>query len=103
MWTRHHKQRAWGRLIVPSLAALFLTYFGFHAYHGSYGIYSKYQLQAQARELTAQLDEVRGRRLELEQRVRLLQDGSLEKDMLDEQARKALNVSLADELVIMRD
>ena len=39
MWTRQHKQRNTGRLIVPALsAALFLAYFGFHAYHGEFGI-----------------------------------------------------------------
>ncbi len=47
MWTRQHKQRNTGRLIVPSLCAAFLSYFGFHAYHGEYGINSKYRLQAQ--------------------------------------------------------
>ena len=40
MWTRHHKQSSTGRLIVPAITAVFLSYFGFHAYHGEYGIYS---------------------------------------------------------------
>ena len=39
--------------------------------------------------------------MELEQRVRLMHDGTLEKDMLDEQARRALNLSQADEITIM--
>ena len=34
MWTRQHKKRNTGALIVPAIAALFLTYFGFHAFHG---------------------------------------------------------------------
>ena len=46
MWTRQHKQRNTGRLIVPGISALFLAYFGFHAYHGEFGIYSKYQFEA---------------------------------------------------------
>ena len=103
MWTRHHKQRNLGVLIVPSITALFLAYFGFHAYHGEYGIYAKYQLQAETKVLQAKLDTVRARRLALEQRVQLIQDGTLEKDMLDEQARKALNLSLANEITIMRE
>src|SRR5690606_5678197 len=102
MWTRQHKDRKTGRLIVPALTVLFLSYFGFHAYHGEFGIYSKYQLQARATELQGKLDAVRAQRIELERRVRLLHDGTLEKDMLDEQARKALNLSLADEITIMR-
>ena len=102
MWTRQHKQRNTGRLIVPGISALFLAYFGFHAYHGEFGIYSKYQLEAQAVELQARLDVIRAERLDLERRVQLLHDGTLEKDMLDEQARRALNLSQADEITIMR-
>ncbi|QKC96979.1 FtsB family cell division protein [Mesorhizobium sp. NZP2298] len=101
MWTRQHKQRNTGRLIIPSLCVVFLTYFGFHAYHGEFGINSKYQLEAQAVALQAQLDAVKARRMELERRVRLMHDGTLEKDMLDEQARRALNLSQADEITIM--
>ncbi|MDG4884642.1 septum formation initiator family protein [Mesorhizobium sp. WSM4884] len=101
MWTRQHKQRNTGRLIIPSLCVLFLAYFGFHAYHGEFGIYSKYRLQAQAAELQAQLDTVKARRVDLERRVQLMHEGTLEKDMLDEQARKALNLSQPDEIIIM--
>jgi len=101
MWTRHHKQRKTGRLIVPGISALFLSYFGFHAYHGEFGIWSKYALQERTADAQAQLDKIRGQRLELERRVQLLHDGTLEKDMLDEQARRALNLSHADEITII--
>jgi cell division protein FtsB len=103
MWTRHHKNRNTGRLIVPAISALFLAYFGFHAYHGEFGIYSKYQMEQRAAELTTELAGVRAQRIELERRVQLLHDGTLEKDMLDEQARRALNLSHADEITIMLD
>lgn len=102
MWTRHHKQRNTGRLIVPAVSTLFLAYFGFHAYHGEYGIYSKYRYEAEAVELQARLDTARSQRMDMERRVQLLHDGTLEKDMLDEQARRALNLSQVDEIVIMR-
>ena len=103
MWTRQYKQRNTGRLIMPAIATAVLGYFGFHAYHGEYGIYSKYEYEARAVELTRQLDEVRARRIETERRVQLLHDGTLDKDMLDEQARRALNLSRADEVTIIRD
>ena len=101
MWTRHHKQRKTGRLIVPGISALFLAYFGFHAYHGEFGIWSKYSLKERTAAAQDQLDLIRGERIELERRVQLLHDGTLEKDMLDEQARRALNVSHADEITIL--
>lgn len=102
MWTRQHRQRKTGRLIVPAISVVFLSYFGFHAYHGEYGIYSKYQLEARVAQLEDRLGEIRAQRIELDRRVQLLHDGTLEKDMLDEQARKALNLSHGDEITIMR-
>ena len=102
MWTRQHKQRNTGRLIVPAISAALITYFGFHAYHGEFGIYSRYRLEARTVELQQRLDVPKAQRMQLERRVQLLHDGTLEKDMLDEQARKALNVSHTDEITIMR-
>lgn len=102
MWTRQHKKRNTGRLIVPAISVAFLAYFGFHAYNGEFGIYSRYQYEARTVELKTQLESVKARRMELERRVQLLHDGTLEKDMLDEQARRALNLSHSDEIIIMR-
>jgi cell division protein FtsB len=102
MWTRQHRQRNLGRLILPVITIAFLSYFGFHAWHGDYGINAKYALEERTAGLQTQLDTVRSQRVALETRVRLLRDGSIEKDMLDEQARRALNLSHTDELVILR-
>ena len=103
MWTRHHKNRNSGRLILPVVCAAFLSYFGYHAYNGQYGINSKVQLDARRAELTARLDKLHAERIHIERRANLLRDGSLEKDMLDEQARRALSVSKVDEVTILLD
>ena len=68
---------------------------------GQFGIYSKYQLEAQTVELQAKYNAIKARRVDLERRVQLMHEGTLEKDMLDEQARRALNLSQADEITIM--
>lgn len=101
MWTKQHKNRPWGRLIVPSIAALFLSYFGFHAYNGEYGIYSKYQLIERRSGLEQQLASIQTQRRELDNRLSLLRDGTIERDMLDEQSRRVLNMSQKDELIIL--
>ena len=101
MWTRQHRPRKSGRLIVPAVAAVVLSYFGYHVYHGEFGIDSKAQLRERAVVLQAELDKVRVQRAELENRVRMLRDGTIDKDMLDEQARRALNLSQPDEVTIM--
>lgn len=102
MWTRQHKKRKTGALIVPAIAAAFLSYFGYHAFQGEFGIYAKYAFEERIVALNEQLDAVRDQRSELEHRVKLLRDGSLEKDMLDEYARRALNLAHEDEIVIYR-
>lgn len=102
MWTRHHKRRNTGRLIVPAIATLVLAYFGFHAYHGDYGLIAKETLEARIATLEGELEALREARRKLERRVSLLNDGSLERDMLDEQARRSLNLARKNEIVIFR-
>lgn len=101
MWTRQRKRRNTGRLIVPVMATAFLGYFGYHANNGEYGLYSKYRLEQRAHELEARLAETVKRREQLEAKTMLLHDGSIEKDMLDEQARTALGLAREDEVVIL--
>ena len=102
MWTRQHRPRKTGRLIVPTLCAGFLAYFGYHIYHGEFGIDSKAHLRERAAVLQVELDKLKGERTMLEAKVRMLHDGTIDKDMLDEQARRALNLSHADEITLMR-
>lgn len=102
MWTKQRKKRRFGALIVPALAAVFLSYFGFHAWHGEFGIFSSYQLVDRKADLEAKLAGLRSERQSLEGRVLLLQDGTIEKDMLDEQARRALNLTAKDEVTIIK-
>jgi len=100
LWTRQHRKRRTGALIVPAITVAFLAYFGFHAFHGEFGIYNKHRLETQAAALEDQLAGIKAEREKLERRVQLLHDGSIEKDMLDEQARRALNLSREDEVTI---
>ncbi|MBR7652797.1 septum formation initiator family protein [Ochrobactrum oryzae] len=101
MWTKQKRKSIRGRFVLPILTAAFLSYFGFHAYHGEFGLYSRIQLEEQKSLLTKQLEQVTADRTALEKRVALLRDGSIEKDMLDEQARRALNLSHPDEVTII--
>lgn len=101
MWTRQKRKTNRGRFVLPVLTAAFLSYFGFHAYHGEYGLYSRIQLEEQKAVLNKQLAAITVDREALEKRVSLLRDGTIEKDMLDEQARRALNLSHPDEVTII--
>ncbi|ANK72222.1 septum formation initiator family protein [Ensifer adhaerens] len=100
MWTRHHKKRKLGRLVMPLIAVAFLSYFGYHSIHGGYGLKATEQFDRQIVERQARLDKLTKQRMILEKEVQLMSDGSLERDMLDEKARLALNMSRSDEIVI---
>mgnify|MGYP002040714770 FL=1 len=50
----------------------------------------------------AQLADFAKERAALETRVQSLRDGSLQRDMVDERARRALNMGNEDEIVILR-
>ena len=101
MWTKQKRRSIRGRFVLPILTAAFLGYFGFHAYHGEFGLYARIQLEQQKTMLQHQLEKITDERTALEKRVALLRDGSIEKDMLDEQARRALNLSHPDEVTII--
>ena len=102
MPTRQYRKTGLSRLIVPALTMSFLAYFALHAQSGRYGSESKTLLTEELAKRTADYDAIVEQRHALEQRVQLLRDGSLERDMIDERARAALNMVTTDELVILR-
>lgn len=100
MWTRQYKKRRIGRFVMPAITVAFLSYFGYHSVHGEYGLEATKKFQAQKAEREQKLAVLQVKRKALERQVQLLSDGSIEKDMLDEEARSQLNMSKADEIVI---
>jgi cell division protein FtsB len=102
MWTRQRKRTRRSRFVLPLLTIACLGYFGFHALHGSFGLYSSEELAKQKSDLAAQLGVLTRQRESLQRQVALLQDDKVERDMLDEQARRALNYTQARDLTILR-
>ena len=102
MWTKQHKKRHFGRLVTPVLAAGFFAYFGYHAVNGDLGLEAAKGFEQRRLERLVELEGLVKQRKELEREVALMSDGSLEKDILDEKARYALNVSRIDEIVIFK-
>jgi cell division protein FtsB len=100
MWTKHHKKRNIGRLVMPLLTAVFLGYFSYHSIHGDLGLKATDAFERQRIEKQAELAKLVAERQDLERQVQLMSDGSIEKDILDEKARYELNVSRTDEIVI---
>ncbi|KAB0682087.1 septum formation initiator family protein [Aureimonas leprariae] len=102
MLTRQYRKSKLAKLIVPAVTCSFLAYFAIHAQSGRYGLEAKQQLVQTLANSQGAYEKLRKQRERLEQRVQLLHDGTLDRDMIDERARQALNYSTADEVVILR-
>lgn len=100
MITRQTRKTFVRRLWMPLLTAAFLSYFGYHAFNGAFGIWAMDRLEADAARLTVERDALRAERVALEQRVALVRPNSLDADTVDVQARSALNMMRPDEVVI---
>ncbi|HET7715130.1 MAG TPA: septum formation initiator family protein [Bauldia sp.] len=98
--TRQRRKSTIGQLWLPAFAILFLGYFGYHAFNGSYGLLSLDRLEEEGEALKAQLDKLKVERMEMERRVALLKPDSLDADVVDTEARMSLNLLRPDEVVI---
>ena len=101
MWTRHHRRSPLRHLLLPALTCLVLTYFTHHAMDGTLGVRSQQGYEAEIGRLQAELGQLEYRREALERKTAMLRDGSLERDMIDEQARRLLGVTRPNEIVIL--
>ena len=86
------------KFILWAFAFLFIT---FHVLNGNYGLYALVREQYRITTLKQKLAEVTKERAALEHRVQLMRDGSLDADMLDEQARRTLGVTSKDEVIVL--
>ena len=81
---------------------LLLGYFAHHSLNGKFGLRSYEAAIDDALVLEYKLAALSEERNLAIKRVKLLKNGSIEKDMLDEQARYHLNLLRDDEIAIMR-
>jgi cell division protein FtsB len=100
MVTRQARPSPFRRLWLPLITAAFLGYFGFHAFHGSYGFFAMQRLEAEAEGLRANLQKLKAERTALNRKVATLRPDSLDADIVDIEARSALNMLRPDEVVI---
>ena len=89
------------RPYLPTAALAFLIfYFAFHAFTGDQGLLTSGQRSETLTAKTRQLAALRAQRQDLEVRARLLRDGSLSADLLDERARSLLGFADPRDYVI---
>ncbi|MFL4471493.1 septum formation initiator family protein [Tateyamaria armeniaca] len=91
---------ALGTVIFFAVAFALGIYFTFAAVQGDYGLFRRAEIDAEARDLAAQLMAVQFEVAEMENLTRRLSDDYLDLDLLDEQARSVLGMLRSDEIVI---
>lgn len=103
MSTRYRKQSLYGRLFLPLLTALVLSYFAFHAVNGRYGYRALQTQQLRIAELQEQRSKLLDERRAKRERAGLLKLAAIDPDLLDERARQLLGYVRSDELLIYFD
>ena len=101
MWTRQYRKSPLQHLIMPCLTVAALSYFGFHAVNGNLGLTSKQEYEQRLADLRGDLAALTAERERLEKRTAALSDGSLQRDMIDEQARRQLGMVRANEVILL--
>jgi len=96
---RHRTRNA----VVPAICLVLLAYFAFHTINGDRGLMAFWQLSRNIGEVRQALDSVDARYDDLQRRVSLMRPDALDRDMLDEQARRVLMLARPDERILLSD
>ncbi|HEX9159636.1 MAG TPA: septum formation initiator family protein [Rhizomicrobium sp.] len=95
--------RFFGILVIPAVSAAAILYFGYYLVWGTRGLIAladvSHQLSAKEQQL-ASLADARGR---LEHRIKLLQNGAEDPDLVEELAREQMLGSTPGQIAVPRD
>lgn len=87
-------------LVLYALSGSAASYFVWHAINGSRGLKAKEEYRRQIATLTDELHVLQDQRAAWERRVRMMVADSIERDLLEEEARVELGRVQKDELVV---
>jgi cell division protein FtsB len=85
---------------LPAAALILMGFFGYYAVLGPNGILSYREYTRQLEKKQAEYAALDKQRAELKNRVALLDPNNTDPDMVDELARKKLNVAHPDEVIV---
>ena len=90
-----------GQMIASVIGACIVGYFLYHTVEGEHGLVAEMHLQNEVNAAQANLAKLRQEHEALDHRVRLMRPESLDPDLLDEQARKTLDYSKPNEIIVL--
>lgn len=76
-------------------------YFSYHVVHGNFGMEARKSLMEDIARLDLDLSHLTEERRMLDRNVALMRPDQIDPDMLDEQARRVLNLARPDEIIVM--
>ena len=97
------RRRLWSILLPLALYAVSAsasTYFVWHAWNGNRGMKAKVEYRAQAKALQQELNELKAERSGLERRITMMRAESVERDILEEEARRQLGRVHRNDVVV---
>lgn len=97
------RMNAWrrpDRMGGPLLLAFGVVYLVFHLFSGERGLYALLKENRKLEILRAELKDVQAKNEEMDRRVKGMSNGSLDLDMVDEEARRVLGSASRNEVVI---
>lgn len=89
------------RAILPAIIALATIYFGLYAVYGPKGFQVLGEREDQLALAAAELSLMEEEQTALERRVRLLNGKAVDRDLLEEEARRVLNRAHPDEVLVL--
>mgnify|MGYP003323064388 CR=1 FL=1 len=100
MLTTRLLRRYLRHVTVLTAAFCLVLYVTFHALQGDRGLLRLFQTQKQLEMAQGRLAALQAERLDLEQRVSLLHEESLDLDLLDQRARELLHLNKPGEVIL---
>lgn len=87
-------------VLVSCFCIAMLVYFVWYAFHGARGYPYRDKLVAELAVVTGAADVLIGKRRIVEDRVKLMRPESIDPDLLDELARRALFIGKTNEIIV---
>ena len=94
-------RRRFAQIVIPVLGLGALAYLGYHFFEGERGMKASWSVEQRLAKAAVEQKRLTAERQQLESRVALLREGTLDRDMLDERLRQMLNLVQPNDIVIL--